>query len=126
MLGSVRVSQLIAAVTCVAAVVLFVVFKVLTKKKNIPLFVNSDAWAEQQEEFRLEAEKKAAKKSEKENAPAESILADDADDIDEVRGADIPAEAGDEESAEATETDENDAADVSSDNDDNNDNESED
>jgi len=120
MVGDIRVSQLIAAVTSVVAVVLFVVFKILTKKKNIPLFVNSDAWVQQQEQFRLEAENKASKKKAKENAAAQSILADDADEIEEVRGADIP-EA--EESAGASETDETDAADDSSDN---NDNESED
>ena len=109
MLGEIKVSQLIAAVTCAAAVVLYVVFKILTKKKNIPLFVNSDAWTAMQEQYRLEEETKAAKKTAKENAPAQSILADDADEVEEVRGADIP-----EEESEADE------------NNDDNDNESED
>ncbi len=84
MLGSIKVSQLVAIITCAVAVVLFVVFKVLTKKKSIPLWVNSDGWTEMQEHYRLVAEKAAAKKSSKENAKAESILSEDADDIEDV------------------------------------------
>lgn len=83
MLGDVRVSQLIAGVTSAAALVLFVVFKVVTKKKNIPLFAQSEAWAAQQEEFRLEEERKAQKKNDKQNAKAESILTEDAEGLPE-------------------------------------------
>lgn len=86
MIGStdIRVSQLIAAVTFVAAVVLFIVFKILTEKKSIPLWVNSEGWTEMQEQYRLEEENKSAKKKAKENEQAESILAEGADEIDNV------------------------------------------
>lgn len=73
MAGSFRVSQLVAAVSCVTALVLFVVFKVMTKKKGIPLYVNSDASRELISSDLKKAEEKAAKK--RKSAP--SILADE-------------------------------------------------
>ncbi|MGN0686654.1 MAG: prolipoprotein diacylglyceryl transferase [Oscillospiraceae bacterium] len=105
MIGEIKVSQLLAAVTCVAAIVLFVVFKVITKKKNIPLYVNSEAWEKQREEFRLEAEKAEAKKAAKKNAAAESILAEDADEADDSTAEDSTDETG-EEAPETEETNE--------------------
>ncbi|MBQ8195598.1 MAG: prolipoprotein diacylglyceryl transferase [Oscillospiraceae bacterium] len=88
----IRVSQVIAAVTFVVAVVLFIVFKILTEKKNIPLWVNSEGWTEMQEQYRLEEENKTAKKKAKENEQAESILAADADDIDEISDDEVTDE----------------------------------
>ncbi len=80
----IRVSQLVAAITFVAATVLFIVFKIVTEKKQLPLWVNSEAWAEMQEQYRLEEQKKSDKKEKKRNAEAESILAADADEIQDV------------------------------------------
>ncbi len=113
----IRVSQLVAAIAFFAGLILFITFKVITEKKKIPLWVNSEAWAAMQEEYKKEAEAKAAKKSKKEGV-AQSILAEDADDVtlDE-------AEADGEEDA-PEETDENEAEESSDDN--TNDNESED
>ncbi len=88
----IRVSQMIAAVTFVVAVVLFIVFKILTEKKNIPLWVNSEGWTEMQEQYRLEEEKRSAKKKAKENEQAESILVEDADDIDEISDDEVTDE----------------------------------
>lgn len=73
-LGSIRISQLVAAVTFVAATVLFVVFKILTKRSGKPLYVNSEASAALIEQDRLEEEKRKAKKNKK----APSILGDEA------------------------------------------------
>lgn len=84
MAGELRISQVVAAVTFAAALILFIVFKVITEKKQMPLWVNSEGWTEMQEQYRLEEEKKAAKKAKKENAEAESILAEDADEIEEI------------------------------------------
>ena len=105
MIGStdIRVSQLIAGVTFAAALVLFIVFKILTEKKNIPLWVNSEGWTEMQEQYRLEEEKKSSKKSAKKDEQAESILAADADDIDEVTDEISDEDISDEDSEETTE-----------------------
>ncbi len=84
MAGELRISQIVAAVTFAAALVLFIVFKILTEKKQMPLWVNSEAWTEMQEQYRLEEAQKADKKAKKENTEAESILAEDADEIDEA------------------------------------------
>lgn len=86
MAGQFRVSQLLAAVSFVAATVMVIVFKILTEKKKIPLFVTTDAWREQQETDKAAAaaqRKKAAdKKAKREQAQqAPSILSKDADDI---------------------------------------------
>lgn len=85
MAGDLRISQIIAGASFVVALVLFIVFKILAEKKQIPLYVDTDASAEllaadkarDEEAARKRAEKKAAK----ENEVAESILADDADDV---------------------------------------------
>ncbi len=99
----IRVSQVIAAVTFAVAVVLFIVFKILTEKKNLPLWVNSEGWTEMQEQYRLEEEKKSAKKKAKENERAESILAADADDIDEISDDEVTDEDEADEVAEEQE-----------------------
>ncbi len=119
MIGStdIRVSQVIAAATFVVALVVFVVFKILTEKKQLPLWVNSEAWMEMQEQYRLEEEKKSEKKAKKENEVAQSILADDADEITE---ADFTEESADEEDSEENNTPEEEN------NENTNDNESED
>lgn len=96
MAGELRISQIVAAVTFAAALILFIVFKVLTEKKQMPLWVNSDAWTEMQEQYRLEEERKAEKKAKKENAEAESILAEDADEIDEAAEGEETEEAPEE------------------------------
>ncbi|MBQ4165904.1 MAG: prolipoprotein diacylglyceryl transferase [Oscillospiraceae bacterium] len=76
----IRVSQLVAAIAFFVGLVLFIAFKVITEKKQIPLWVNSEAWAAQQEEFKKLAEAKAAKKAAKEGE-AKSILSEDADEV---------------------------------------------
>lgn len=79
MAGSFKVSQLLAGVSFAAGVVLLIVFKILTEKKNIPLYVNTDACKELWEKD-MAAEKAAEeKKAAKQQAP--SILADDADEV---------------------------------------------
>lgn len=109
----IRVSQLVAAVAFFAGLILFITFKIITEKKKLPLWVNSEGWTAMQEEYKKEAESKAAKKAKKEGV-AKSILADDADEV-------TLEEAEDEAESEA---DENEAEDTSDE--DNNDNESED
>ncbi len=124
MIGStdIRVSQVVAAVTFAVAVVLFIVFKILTEKKNIPLWVNSEGWAEMQEQYRLAEEKKASKKKAKEEQKAESILAEDADEIDEVTAEDTDeaaAENEEENSAEEVSAEEAPAEEIKENNDNN-------
>lgn len=83
MAGDVRISQIVAAISFVVALVMFIVFKILTEKKQIPLYVNTEACAEllaadkarDEEQRRKRAEKKAAKEG-----VAQSILADDDED----------------------------------------------
>lgn len=84
MAGDIRISQLVAAVSFIAGLVMFIVFKILTEKKQIPLYVTTDACAEllaadrakEEEQARKRAEKKAAKEGK-----AQSILAEDAEEI---------------------------------------------
>lgn len=95
MAGSLKVSQLLAGVSFAAAVVLFIVFKILTEKKSIPLYVNTDAckelWEKDMAAQKAAEEKKAAK------LKAPSILADDADDA-ELPEAEEEAEESEQES----------------------------
>lgn len=107
MAGELRISQVIAAVSFITALVLFIVFKVLTEKKQKPLFVNSEAWADAQEQYRLEEEARAAKKAAKKAAKegvAESILVDDADSIDDKDNTDTDAQEAADENSEEDET----------------------
>lgn len=77
MAGDLRISQIVAAASFGAAMIAFVVFKILTKKKNIPLYVNSGASAELLENDRKHEEERLEKKAAKKNKPAESILGDE-------------------------------------------------
>ena len=77
MAGDLRISQIVAAASCGVSLILFVVFKILTKKKNIPLYVNSGASAELLASDRKAEEERLEKKAAKKNKPAESILADE-------------------------------------------------
>lgn len=70
--GQFRVSQVLAAVSFAAALILFVVFKILTKRSGKPLYVNSEASAALIEQDRLDDERRKAKKNKK----APSILDD--------------------------------------------------
>lgn len=98
MAGNFRVSQIVAAVSCGLALAAFVVFKILTKKKNIPLYVNSGASKELLESDRKAEEERKSKKEAKKNQPAESILGEDEEDkpAEEPEKAEEPAEAVDE------------------------------
>ncbi|MDE6031287.1 MAG: prolipoprotein diacylglyceryl transferase [Oscillospiraceae bacterium] len=84
MLGSVKISQIVAAVSFAAAIILLIIFKIVTEKKQIPLYVNSDACRELAEKDKAAEEaakaKKAAKLAAKEKS-APSILAEDAENI---------------------------------------------
>lgn len=76
MAGQFRISQVVAAICFVACTVMVIVFKILTEKKKIPMYVTTEAWTEQQAADLEAAEKQKNKKKEKLQAP--SILADDA------------------------------------------------
>lgn len=95
MAGNFRVSQIVAAVSCGLALAAFVVFKILTKKKNIPLYVNSGASAELLESDRKVEEERKSKKEAKKNQPAKSILGEDEEDkpAEEAEKAEEPAES---------------------------------
>ena len=101
MAGDVRISQIVAAISFVVALVMFIVFKILTEKKQIPLYVNTEACAEllaadkarDEEQRRKRAEKKAAKEG-----VAQSILADD-DEDEEAEGSVQDAETEEQDSS---------------------------
>lgn len=80
MAGSLKVSQIVAAVSFVVGIALFITFKILTKKKNIPLYVNTEA-----SKSHIDNEKRAdlrakEKREAKKNKKAPSILSDPAED----------------------------------------------
>lgn len=77
MAGDFRISQIVAAVSCIAALILFVIFKIYTKKKNIPLYVNSGVGQALLESDRKAEEERRAKKAAKKNKQSPSILGDD-------------------------------------------------
>ncbi len=83
MAGDFRISQIIAAVSCIAALILFVIFKIYTKKKNIPLYVNSGAGQALLESDRKADEERAAKKAAKKNKKSPSILDETVEDNEE-------------------------------------------
>ena len=105
MAGEFKVSQVLAVVCFVACTVMVIVFKILTEKKKIPLFVTTDAWKEQQAAD-LEAAKapKSRKKAEK---VAPSILAEDADSV--TLDGDEEENSDESDSGEGEITDETDA-----------------
>ncbi len=109
--GSLRVSQVLGAVSFAAALILFIVFKIVTEKKHIPLYKDTEACkalaeADAAEEIALK-EKKAAKRAAKEKK-APSILADDAgNDTEETdsTGTESGDAAKENESADTTQAD---------------------
>jgi phosphatidylglycerol:prolipoprotein diacylglycerol transferase len=88
MLGDVKISQILAAVSFVVAVILIIVFKIVTEKKQIPLYVNSEACRLLAEKDKAAEEAAAAKKAAKETAP--SILSEDSDEVEDVIADDTP------------------------------------
>lgn len=90
MAGSLKISQIIAAASFVIGIALFITFKILTKKKNIPLYVNTEKSKalideELQEEIRAKGKREAKK-----NQKAPSILADDEENTDEKTDEEAP------------------------------------
>lgn len=82
MAGELRISQVVAAVCFVACTVMVIVFKILTEKKHIPLYVNTDACRELAEaDAAAEAERLRKKKEKKSGQSAPSILAEGAENI---------------------------------------------
>lgn len=81
MIGQFKVSQLIAAASFVVGTALVIVFKIITEKKQIPLYVNTEAWAEQQKADAAAEEERLRKKREKKNQTAPSILGEGTEDI---------------------------------------------
>lgn len=116
MIGQFRVSQLVAGASFVVGTALVIVFKILTEKKHIPLYVNTDACSALQEADKAAEEERARKKAEKKaEKTAPSILSEDAEDI-TLDGGDDSVEAGEteadnaDESANAEEADSTDEA----------------
>lgn len=107
MAGDFRISQIVAAVSCIAALIVFVIFKIYTKKKNIPLYVNSGVGQALLESDRKAEEERLAKKAAKKNKKSPSILGD------EEKSEDTEEKSEDaEDKAEKTEDTEEAAADT--------------
>lgn len=103
--GSFRVSQILAAISCAAALILFVVFKIVTKKKGTVLYVNSEeSKALIEHDLEVERQRKADKeaKKAKKNGAAPSILGDDADNSEKPEETAENAPEGEEKSEETT------------------------
>lgn len=115
MIGQFRVSQLVAGASFVVGTALVIVFKILTEKKHIPLYVNTDACRELQEADKAAEEECARKKAEKKaEKTAPSILSEEAENItldgdDSVESGETEADSADE-SANAEEADSTDEA----------------
>lgn len=115
MIGQFRVSQLVAGASFVVGTALVIVFKILTEKKHIPLYVNTDACRELQEADKAAEEERARKKAEKKaEKTAPSILSEEAENItldgdDSVESGETEADSADE-SANAEEADSTDVA----------------
>ena len=106
MIGEFKVSQLVAAASFIVGTALVIVFKILTEKKQIPLYVNSDACRELQEHDKAAEEERVRKKAEKKSEKqAPSILSEDAQDI-TLDGAE-PAEEADTAKISEQESEEN-------------------
>lgn len=79
-LGKVRISQVLAAVSFIIALFLFIVFKIMAKRSGKPLYVNSEAAAALIEHDRLAEEQRiAAKKAKKadKDKTAPSVLGEE-------------------------------------------------
>ena len=96
MAGDFRISQIVAAVSCIAALILFVIFKIYTKKKNIPLYVNSGVGQALLESDRKAEEERLAKKAEKKNKKSPSILEDNEENSEETEVVEETAEDNEE------------------------------
>lgn len=107
MAGDFRISQIVAAVSCIAALILFVIFKILTKKKNIPLYVNSGASQTLLENDRKAEEERLAKKAEKKNKKSPSILGEEAEDTEEKSEETEAVEDAEEAASDSEETEKN-------------------
>ncbi len=89
--GSLRVSQIVAGISFVVGLVLFIVFKIVTAKKGIPLYVNSDASKELiRHDLAADEEKKRKKLAKREKA-APSILGEG---VDLKDGSDVLSNGG--------------------------------
>ena len=109
MAGSLKISQIIAAVSFVVGIALFITFKILTKKKNIPLYVNTEKSKALIDEEIQEELKAKEKREAKKNQKAPSILSDDeekADEKSDEEASENDEENAEEETAEEEETDE--------------------
>lgn len=89
--GSLRISQIVAGASFVVGLILFIIFKLVTAKKEIPLYVNTDASRELIEQDRAAEEEKKRKKLTKKEKAAPSILGEGVeadDDTDSLKAAD--------------------------------------
>ncbi|MBP1578606.1 MAG: prolipoprotein diacylglyceryl transferase, partial [Oscillospiraceae bacterium] len=104
MAGDLRISQIVAAVCFVVCTALVIVFKILTEKKHIPLYVNTDACRELEEADEKAEQQRREKKLAKKTEEAPSILSEDAEDV-TLNGAEETKSAEeDEQSGETSET----------------------
>lgn len=97
--GSLRISQIVAGASFVAGLILFIIFKVVTAKRETPLYVNSDASKELIEHDRTVEEEKKRKKLAKKEKAAPSILGEGVelnDDTDSLLTADKKDETAEE------------------------------
>lgn len=74
MAGNARVSQVVAIVSCVAALILYALFKIYTKRKNIPLYAATEESKNLLAEEHRKEEEYKAKKAEKKRAKADRVL----------------------------------------------------
>ena len=96
--GDFRISQIVAGASFVAGLVLFIAFKVITAKKDTPLYVNTDASKELIAKDLAADEERKRKKLAKQEKAAPSILGDDVD-LDDDTDA-LADENGEEEATE--------------------------
>lgn len=75
--GSLRISQIVAGASFVVGLILFIVFKIVTAKKGIPLYVNTDGSKELITKDAAADEERKRKKLAKKEKAAPSILGDD-------------------------------------------------
>lgn len=75
--GNFRISQIVAGASFVAGLILFIVFKIVTAKKGIPLYVNTDGSKELIAKDAAADEERKRKKLAKKEKAAPSILGDD-------------------------------------------------
>lgn len=75
--GNFRISQIVAGASFVVGLILFIVFKIVTAKKGIPLYVNTDGSKELIAKDAAADEERKRKKIAKKEKAAPSILGDD-------------------------------------------------